>query len=85
MFLQYRCDTPDCAMQVYHLSQNYYITAPDFWTINFGRRNVIIYITEIVLELFLGAVILTGDLKDFRTVISGECGPLGELISGAVT
>ena len=27
---------------VYHLSQNYYITAPYFWTINFGHRNVII-------------------------------------------
>ena len=26
----------------YHLSPNYYITAPYFWTINFGRRNVII-------------------------------------------
>ena len=26
----------------YHLSQNYYITAPYFWTINFGRHNVII-------------------------------------------
>ena len=39
----------------------------------------------IVLELFLGAVILTGDLSDFRTVIPGDFGPLGELISGAVT
>ena len=26
--------------QGYHLSQNYYITARYFWTINFGRRNV---------------------------------------------
>ena len=25
---------------LYHLSQNYYITARNFWTINFGRRNV---------------------------------------------
>ena len=24
----------------YHLSQNNYVTAPYFWTINFGRRNV---------------------------------------------
>ena len=32
----------------------------------------------------MGAVILTGDLKDFRTVISGDFGSLGELISGAV-
>ena len=32
------------------------------------------YITKLVLELFLGAVILTGDLSDFRTLISGELG-----------
>ena len=32
------------------------------------------YITEIALELFLGVVILTGDLSDFRAVISGEFG-----------
>ena len=25
---------------MYHLSQNNYIIAPYFWTINFGRRNV---------------------------------------------
>ena len=33
----------------------------------------------------MGAVILTGDLKDFRTMVSGDFGPLGQLISGAVT
>ena len=33
----------------------------------------------------MGAVILTGDLSDIRTVISGELGRLGEFISGAVT
>ena len=44
-----------------------------FWTINFGRRNVDC-ITEIVLEVVLGAVILTGDLKDFHTVISADLG-----------
>ena len=32
------------------------------------------YITEIVLELFLGAVILIGDLSDFRDVIAGKLG-----------
>ena len=49
-----------------------------------GRRNVKIT-SEIVMECFLGAVILTGDLSDVRTVISGELRPLGELISCAVT
>ena len=42
------------------------------------------YITEIVLELLLGAVVLSGDLSDIRTVVSGELGSLGELISCAV-
>ena len=28
------------SISIYHLSQNYYITAPYFGTINFGRRNV---------------------------------------------
>ena len=32
------------------------------------------FITEIVLEVFSGAVILTGDLSDFCTVISGNVG-----------
>ena len=32
------------------------------------------YITEMVLEIFFGAIILTGDLSDFRTVISGKVG-----------
>ena len=72
-------------MTLTHLSQNHYITAPYFWTINFGRRNVIITSQKSSWNYFLGAVILTGDLKDFRTVISGDFGPLGELISGAVT
>ena len=39
---------------------------------------------EIVLEVCLGAVILTGDLNDFRTVLFWRLGPLREL-SGAVT
>ena len=39
----------------------------------------------IVGQLILGAVIFTGDLSDFRTVISGKLGPPDELISGAVT
>ena len=47
------------------------------------------YITEIVLELFFGAVMLTGDVKDFRTAIPDNLGPLSlalrKLISGAVT
>ena len=57
----------------YHLSQDYYITARYFWTINFGSCNVKIS-SEIVLELFLGATILTGDLSDFCTVISDKLG-----------
>ena len=42
----------------------------------FGSRDVKITSQKflIVLELFLGAVILTGDLSDFRTVFSGELG-----------
>ena len=40
-----------------------------FWVLQ--RKD---YITEIALECFLGVVILTGDLSDFRTVISGEVG-----------
>ena len=32
------------------------------------------YVTGIVLEIFLGAVIVTGDLSDFGTVVSGELG-----------
>ena len=67
----------------YQLSQNYYITASYFWTINLGRRNVIITSQKSSWNYFWA--LLTRDLKDFRTVISGECGPLGELISGAVT
>ena len=49
-----------------------------FWTIHFGCCNV--KITEVVLAFFLGAVIPTGDLSDFCTVIFGKFGPLGELV-----
>ena len=59
----------------HHLSQNYYITAPYFWTINFGRRNVIITSQKSSWNYFW-VLVLTGDLKDFRTVISGEFVPL---------
>ena len=38
--------------RTYHLSQNYYITAPYFWTINFGRRNVIITSQKLSLNFF---------------------------------
>ena len=52
---------------------NYYITASYCRTISdFGCRDVNVCITEIVLELLLGAIILEGGLSDFRTVISGE-------------
>ena len=34
--------------------------------------NTKIAFTQIVLELSMGAVILTGELIDFRTVISGD-------------
>ena len=62
---------PNCLQ--YRLSQNYCITAPSLgqfiWALS--RKD---YITEIVLEFFMGVVILTGDLSDFCTVISGEWG-----------
>ena len=71
-------------MRWYHLYQNYCITAPYFWTINFGRRNVRLHHRN-CLAIILGAVILTGDLSDISSVISGELGPLGEFFSCAVT
>ena len=52
---------------------------------NFRRRNVKIASQKLSWSYFLGAVILTGDLKDFRPVISGDFGPLGEVVSGTVT
>ena len=58
----------------YHLSQkllHYSTLVLDNWFWAPKRKD---YITEIVLELFLGAVILTGDLSDICTVISGEWG-----------
>ena len=58
----------------YHLSQNYYITARYFWTINFGRPNVKITSQELSWNYYWGAVILAGDLSDFCTVISGKLG-----------
>ena len=39
-------------LHVYHLSQNYYITARYFWTINFGRRNVKITSQKLFLNYF---------------------------------
>ena len=42
-----------------------------FWTINFGRRNVKITSQKLFWSYFSGAVILTGDLNAFCTVISG--------------
>ena len=44
-------------LEVYHLSQHYYITARYFWTINFGRRNVKITSQNVFWNYFLGAVI----------------------------
>ena len=52
-----------------------------FWIIRFWEPQRKDYVRD-VLELFLGTLILIGDLSDFRTV--WQIGPLGELISGAV-
>ena len=46
------------------------IAVPFFGTIHFVRGKD--YIKEIVLELFLGAVILAGDVSDFHSIVSGE-------------
>ena len=48
-----------------------------FWTTNFGRRNERLHHRN-YLGTILAAVILTGDLSDFCTIICGELG-LSEL------
>ena len=56
------------------MSQNCYTTPPLLLDDEFGHCHMKGYITEIVLESFLGAIILAGDFSDFRKVISGNLG-----------
>ena len=48
-------------LYMYHLSPNYYIAAPQFWTTNLGHRNVNLTSQKLSWNYFLDAVILTGD------------------------
>ena len=45
-----------------------------FWTIAFGHRKVKTTSQKLSWNCLLGAVILTGNLSDFRTGISGDLG-----------
>ena len=59
---------PSVSKKLLHHSALFFLDN-QFWALR--RKD---YITEIGLELCLDAVILTVDLRDFRTVISGELG-----------
>ena len=66
------CNPPQKRKRLYQLSQNCDITAPCYWTMNFGRLNVKIASQKLSWNCFWGAVILTWGLNDFCAIISGK-------------
>ena len=73
-----------CSEHTYHPSQNHYITAPHFWTLQFGCRNLEIK-SQNCLGIILGRHNSYRGFEWFPYCNFWQNRPLGESISGSVT